>query len=65
MREPSREGYVCALDMLFHRIVKSCSFSETKEQLMVDSFRRPSLIAGVFYKDPWAALDWLENAFGF
>jgi len=32
---------------------------------MNDPFRRPSLIAGVFYKDPWAALDWLENAFGF
>lgn len=32
---------------------------------MDDPFRRPSLIAGVFYKDPWAALDWLENAFGF
>ena len=32
---------------------------------MNDPFRRPSLTAGVFYKDPWAALDWLENAFGF
>ena len=32
---------------------------------MDDPFRRPSLIAAVFYKDPWAALDWLENAFGF
>jgi uncharacterized glyoxalase superfamily protein PhnB len=26
---------------------------------------RPSLGAGVFYRDPWAALDWLEKAFGF
>src|SRR6516164_5639007 len=32
---------------------------------MEDPFRRPSLIAAVFYKDPWAALDWLEKAFGF
>lgn len=27
--------------------------------------RRPSLSSGVFYRDPWAALDWLEKAFGF
>jgi len=32
---------------------------------MLDPFRRPSLGAGVFYRDPRAALDWLENAFGF
>ena len=32
---------------------------------MEDPFRRPSLIAAVFYKDPWSALDWLEKAFGF
>jgi uncharacterized glyoxalase superfamily protein PhnB len=32
---------------------------------MDDPFRRPDLISGVFYKDPLAALDWLENAFGF
>jgi uncharacterized glyoxalase superfamily protein PhnB len=32
---------------------------------MDDPFRRPSLTAGVFYKNPLAALDWLENAFGF
>jgi len=31
---------------------------------MDDPFRRPALTAGVFYKDPWAALDWLEKAFG-
>jgi len=30
-----------------------------------DPFRRASMTAGVFYKDPWAALDWLEMAFGF
>jgi uncharacterized glyoxalase superfamily protein PhnB len=30
-----------------------------------DPFRRPSLGSGVFYLDPWAALDWLEKAFGF
>jgi uncharacterized glyoxalase superfamily protein PhnB len=30
---------------------------------MDDPFRRPALTAGVFYKDPWAALDWLEKAF--
>ncbi|MBN3819472.1 VOC family protein, partial [Paraburkholderia sp. Se-20369] len=27
--------------------------------------RRPSVSAAVFYRDPWAALDWLERAFGF
>jgi uncharacterized glyoxalase superfamily protein PhnB len=32
---------------------------------MEDSFRRPSLGSGVYYRDPWAALDWLEKAFGF
>lgn len=32
---------------------------------MEDPFRRPSLGSAVFYKDPWAALDWLEKAFGF
>jgi uncharacterized glyoxalase superfamily protein PhnB len=32
---------------------------------MDDPFRRPTLIAGVYYRDPWAALDWLEKAFGF
>ncbi len=31
---------------------------------MNDPFRRPTLTAGVFYKDPWAALEWLEKAFG-
>ena len=29
------------------------------------SFRRPSLGTAVIYKDPFAALDWLEKAFGF
>jgi uncharacterized glyoxalase superfamily protein PhnB len=32
---------------------------------MRDPFRRPSLAAAVFYRDPWSALDWLEKAFGF
>ncbi|MGK9167304.1 VOC family protein [Inquilinus limosus] len=32
---------------------------------MSDPASRPALTAGVFYKDPWAALDWLEKAFGF
>jgi uncharacterized glyoxalase superfamily protein PhnB len=32
---------------------------------MEDPYRRPSLAAGVFYLDPFAALDWLEKAFGF
>ncbi|WP_245462975.1 hypothetical protein [Mesorhizobium sp. M7D.F.Ca.US.005.01.1.1] len=30
-----------------------------------DPFKHPSLGSGVFYKDPRAALDWLEAAFGF
>jgi uncharacterized glyoxalase superfamily protein PhnB len=32
---------------------------------MDDPFRRPSLGAGVFYRDPRTALAWLKNAFGF
>lgn len=32
---------------------------------MQDPFRRATLGAGVFYRDPTAALDWLERAFGF
>jgi uncharacterized glyoxalase superfamily protein PhnB len=32
---------------------------------MSDPFHRPTLTPGVFYKDPWAALEWLEKAFGF
>lgn len=26
---------------------------------------RASLASAIFYRDPWAALDWLEKAFGF
>lgn len=33
--------------------------------MMDDPFRRPALTSGMFYKAPWAALDWLEKAFGF
>jgi uncharacterized glyoxalase superfamily protein PhnB len=32
---------------------------------MDDPFQRPSLGSAVFYKDPFAAVDWLEKAFGF
>jgi uncharacterized glyoxalase superfamily protein PhnB len=32
---------------------------------MKDPLLRPSFGSGVFYRDPWAALDWLEKAFGF
>lgn len=32
---------------------------------MNEAFRRPSLGAAVYYRDPRAALDWLEKAFGF
>ncbi|MCO4861402.1 VOC family protein [Cupriavidus sp. WGlv3] len=32
---------------------------------MDDPFRRTAFGAAVFYKDPLAALDWLERAFGF
>jgi uncharacterized glyoxalase superfamily protein PhnB len=32
---------------------------------MTDPFHRPSFGPAVFYRDPWAALDWLESAFGF
>lgn len=32
---------------------------------MDDPFRRPAMVPSLCYKDPWAALDWLEKAFGF
>jgi uncharacterized glyoxalase superfamily protein PhnB len=32
---------------------------------MEDQFRRPTFGSALFYKDPFAALDWLERAFGF
>ena len=32
---------------------------------MDDPFRRPTVVPALFYGDPWAALDWLEKAFGF
>jgi len=32
---------------------------------MDDPFRRASMGSAVVYKDPFAALDWLERAFGF
>lgn len=32
---------------------------------MDDPFRRPAFGSAVFYKNPLAALDWLEKAFGF
>jgi len=32
---------------------------------MTDPFRRPTFGSAVFYDDPFAALDWLEAAFGF
>jgi uncharacterized glyoxalase superfamily protein PhnB len=32
---------------------------------MDDPFRRPALTPSVFYRDPWAAIDFLEQAFGF
>jgi uncharacterized glyoxalase superfamily protein PhnB len=33
--------------------------------VMDDPFRRPTVVPGLFYADAWAALDWLEKAFGF
>jgi uncharacterized glyoxalase superfamily protein PhnB len=32
---------------------------------MPDAYRRPTFVAAVLYKHPFAALDWLEKAFGF
>src|SRR5215469_3171131 len=32
---------------------------------MESLYRRPTLSASVYYRDPWAALEWLEKAFGF
>ncbi len=32
---------------------------------MSESTHRPSLGAAVYYQDPFAALEWLERAFGF
>jgi hypothetical protein len=36
-----------------------------REIRMEDPFRRPTFGSALFYKDPFAALDWLEKAFGF
>lgn len=36
-----------------------------KEMTMNEAFQRPSLGTAVYYRDPGAALDWLEKAFGF
>ncbi|WP_260855316.1 hypothetical protein [Mesorhizobium amorphae] len=33
--------------------------------MMHDPFQHATLGIGVFYRDPWAALEWLERAFGF
>ena len=41
------------------------SGGHTREIRMEDPFRRPAFGSAVFYKDPFAALDWLEKAFGF
>jgi uncharacterized glyoxalase superfamily protein PhnB len=32
---------------------------------MEDPYGRPTLVSALYYKDPFAALDWLEKAFGF
>lgn len=32
---------------------------------MENPYRRPALSTSVCYRDPWAALEWLEKAFGF
>ena len=32
---------------------------------MADMNLRPTLTVGIYYRDPWAALDWLERAFDF
>jgi uncharacterized glyoxalase superfamily protein PhnB len=32
---------------------------------MADTNRRPTFAAAILYKNPFAALDWLEKAFGF
>ncbi len=32
---------------------------------MHDAYHRPAITPSLFYDDPWAALDWLERAFGF
>ena len=32
---------------------------------MADAYQRPTFAAAVLYKNPFAALDWLEKAFGF
>ncbi len=32
---------------------------------MEDPYNRPAIVPSLVYKDPWAALDWLEKAFGF
>ena len=32
---------------------------------MDDPFSRPTIRTGLFYRDPLAAIEWIENAFGF
>src|SRR5215813_1798651 len=32
---------------------------------MADPFARSTLTAGLYYRDPWAALEWMGKAFGF
>lgn len=35
------------------------------ESMMDDPYQRPAFVPAVFYKEPRAALEWLETAFGF
>src|ERR1700687_1359505 len=35
-----------------------------RRRAMDDPYRRPTFAPAVFYQDPFAALDWLERAFG-
>ena len=37
----------------------------TPSALQLSAWSHWALTSGVFYRDPWAALDWLEKAFGF
>lgn len=41
------------------------ALSVSRAAAVQDPFNHATLGAGVFYRDPFAALDWLERAFGF
>lgn len=49
-----------------HLVSKNMKYYlKLKGRAVADFSAHPTLRSGVFYKDPWRALEWLETAFGF